>query len=91
MKITLRSEHELGKIEVLTYWSNELFPVYSPDDEDVLDIGECGVDLFGIVSFGVHLTAYVQTKEGTRHWVAKRSRLISQRYALECIENMIFS
>ena len=34
----------------------------------------CGVDLFGIVNFAVHLLAYVNTKEGIRFWVPRRSK-----------------
>ena len=35
----------------------------------------CSVDLFGIVNFGVHMIAYVDTKEGRKFWVARRAKM----------------
>ena len=74
MQSTLRVEHEKGNVESLRKWSNELFPVYSSDNVHVMDINRCGLDLFGIVTFGVHLIAYVQTEKGCRYWVPRRSK-----------------
>ena len=74
MNTTLRSEHVKGNIDALRKWADELFPVYSSTGEHVLDMDGCGVDLFGIVNFAVHLLAYVNTKEGIRFWVPRRSK-----------------
>jgi isopentenyldiphosphate isomerase len=49
-------------------------PVYSVSGEHVLDMDLVGVDLFGVVTYGVHLTAYVMTPEGRKYWVPRRSR-----------------
>ena len=74
MNETLRLKHEKGEVETLKIWSNELFPVYSADGEHVLDIDGCGVDLFGIVNYAVHMLAYVETGDGLRFWVPRRSK-----------------
>ena len=74
MHQTLRSEHEKGNIDALRKWSNELFPIYAANGEHVMDIDGCGVDLFGIVNFAVHMLAYVKTKDGLRFWVPRRSK-----------------
>jgi len=52
----------------------ELLPIYSADGEPGLDIDGVGVDVFGIVNFTCHLTAYVKTQKGTTCWVRRRSR-----------------
>lgn len=74
MNDTLRSEHERGEIAGLRWWSDELFPVYAANGEHVLDMDGCGVDLFGVVNFAVHMLAFVNTKDGLRFWVPRRSK-----------------
>ena len=75
MHITLRTALDSG---IVNHWANELFPVYSSKTgEHVLDMDGCGVDLFGIVNYGVHMIAYVHTKdddEGRKFWVPRRSK-----------------
>ena len=74
MNDTLRSAHENGEVDALRRWSDEWFPIYAADGEHMMDIDGCGVDLFGIVNFAVHMLAYVNTKDGLRFWVARRSK-----------------
>ena len=76
MHTTLRTGHEKGDVDALrNNWANELFPVYTSTGEHVLDMDGCGVDLFGIVNYAVHMIAYVNTKEeGRKFWVPKRSK-----------------
>ncbi len=71
---TLRTAHEKGNIDALRKWANELFPVYSSKGEHVLDMDGCGVDLFGIINFAVHFIAYVNTKDGLKFWIPRRSK-----------------
>ena len=73
MHTTLRTALDSG---IVNYWADELFPVYSSKTgKHILDMDGCGVDLFGIVNFSVHLLAYVDNKEeGRKFWVPRRSR-----------------
>ena len=75
MQATLRHGHEDGKVECLRKWGNEMIPVISSEGEHVLDMDLCGVDIFGIVTSGVHLTAYVRTGEGLKYWVPRRAQM----------------
>ena len=71
---TLRTEHEKGETDALRKWSDELFSVYDAGGEYVLDMDDCGVDLFGAVSFVVHMLASVNTEHGLKFWVPRRSK-----------------
>ena len=75
MQTTLRSAYNNG---IVSYWANELFPVYASTGEHILDMDGCGVDPFGIVSYAVHMIAYVTTKENKnetrKFWVPRRAK-----------------
>ena len=62
--------------KVLAGWRNELYPVYGPDRGfTVLNIERAASALFGIVTYGVHLTVYVNSKEdGIKVWVPRRAK-----------------
>lgn len=55
---------ETSHFEVLSKWRNELYPVYGPDDEGgshlLFEIERSAAPLFGIVTYGVHMTGYVR-------------------------------
>ena len=70
---TLHAEYEKGNSSIIPKWSNEMFPVYSSTGEYVMDMAAPGVDLFGIVSYAVHLIAYTNTKAGLRYWLPRRA------------------
>ena len=75
MYTTLRISHDSGNVAALrNNWANELFPVYSSTGEHVLDMDGCGVDLFGIITYGVHMIAYVDDDEGRKFWVPRRAK-----------------
>lgn len=79
MAQTLSSAAERGEFEVLKGWRNEKYPIYGPGGQFLLDMERSASPLFGIVAYGVHLTAYVGDKdgdgdEGLRIWVPRRSR-----------------
>lgn len=63
-----------GKFRVLRGWRNELYPVYGPDGELLLDIERAASPLFGVVTYGVHMTAYVRAKDGIKVWVPRRAK-----------------
>ena len=61
--------------QVLRGWRNELYPIYGPGKELVANIERSGSNLFGVLTYGVHMTVYTKDeKEGLKIWVAKRSK-----------------
>lgn len=64
---------------ILKGWRNEHYPVYGPNRETLFTIERSASALFGIVTFGCHMTAYTSTnKEGSEEkemkiWVPQRS------------------
>ncbi|KAF8865666.1 thiamine pyrophosphokinase-related protein [Acephala macrosclerotiorum] len=74
MQATLKQGHKRGKVDCLRKWGAEVLPVISANGDHVLDMDLCGVDVFGIRTFGVHLTAYVRTDEGLKYWVPRRAK-----------------
>ena len=65
--------------QIVRRWYNENLPVQNRDGDHVLDMDLCGVDLFGVVSYGVHLTGYVRSRaeDGSsiyEYWVPRRSK-----------------
>jgi len=73
MDRTLRTNHESQEVPALRRWAHERFPVYSDTGEHVLDLDGCGVEVFGIVNYSVHLTGWVMTAEGIKIWVPRRA------------------
>lgn len=71
LQATLKQNFDEGR--VIRKWRNENMPVYDRHGQHILDMDVCGIDLFGIVSYGVHLTAYVCTQGGYKYWVPRRS------------------
>ncbi|KAK2611592.1 hypothetical protein N8I77_004925 [Diaporthe amygdali] len=73
MNETLRKNHDSQKVPELARWSAEDFPIYSATGEHVLTMNGCGVDMFGIVNFSVHMIGWVMTAEGVKIWVSRRA------------------
>ncbi|EKG13501.1 hypothetical protein MPH_09369 [Macrophomina phaseolina MS6] len=76
---TTAAMRETGHFQVLAGWRNELYPVYGRDGALLFKIERAASPLFGVVSYGVHMTAYVQTggedgAGGYRFWVPRRAR-----------------
>lgn len=63
-----------GKFEVLKGWRNENYAVYGPGGEFLLEMERAATPLFGIVSYGAHLTAYVKDESGYKIWVPRRAK-----------------
>ncbi|KAH8884174.1 thiamine pyrophosphokinase-related protein [Thozetella sp. PMI_491] len=73
---TLRLNFDKGR--VIRKWYNEALPVRNRHGQHVLDLDLCGVDLFGVVSYGAHLTGYMLSTDASgrreyRYWVPRRS------------------
>jgi len=71
---TCRLARDASKFGVLRGWRNELYPIYGPDRQLVFRMERSASPLFGIVTYGVHMTGYVRTKEGMRIWVPRRAK-----------------
>ncbi|CAG8468218.1 25145_t:CDS:2 [Gigaspora rosea] len=56
-------------------WRDELYPVYGPSNNMAFVIERSAAPLFGVLTFGVHLSAYIRTPDGNfKMWIAKRSK-----------------
>ena len=73
---TLERARDSKVFEVLKGWRNELYPIFGPTNplEKIVSMERAGSALFGINSYGVHMTVYVQTEEGMKIWVPRRAR-----------------
>jgi len=56
-------------------WRDELYPIYGANGEILFVMERCATPLFGVVTFGVHMTAYVPPNQfqPMRIWTPKRS------------------
>ena len=73
----LEQAKKKGVFEVLkTGWRNELYPIYGHNNpsEKTISMERAGSALFGINSYGVHMTVYVNTPEGMKIWVPRRAK-----------------
>lgn len=74
VKKDLLAMRATGHFKVLDKWRDELHPVYGRGRELLFTVDRCASPLFGIVTYGVHLTAYVKTKEGElKIWTPRRA------------------
>ncbi|KAL8647609.1 MAG: hypothetical protein Q9210_005457 [Variospora velana] len=69
---TLRTAREKGAFKVLQKWRDELYTIHGP--AQLIKMERSGSPLFGIVTYGVHMTAYVNTQDGMKIWVPKRAK-----------------
>ncbi|KAL8771623.1 MAG: hypothetical protein Q9209_003067 [Squamulea sp. 1 TL-2023] len=77
--VTLRKAKELGTFKVLEKWRNELYTIHREDElnrigDQTITVERSGSPLFGIVTYGVHMTTYVKTEDGMKIWVPKRAQ-----------------
>ncbi len=69
--------------KVLEGWRSELYPVYGPGNELLYSIERSAAALFGVVTYGVHMTCYTRSPEssfGIKLWVPRRAKT-KQTYA----------
>ena len=69
----LQHVRESGIFQVLEGWRNELYPVYGPDGGLLFSMERSASALFGILTYGVHMTAYTESAEGMKIWAPRRS------------------
>lgn len=59
--------------EILKGWRNELYPVYGPNRELLFSMERAASALFGIVTYGCHMTCYTNKDGEMKIWVPQRS------------------
>ena len=76
VKETLQLSVKAGTITAPELWTDESFPIHAADGTHVLDINRPGLDIFGVISYFVHMIGWTTTssKDGTKKfWVPQRS------------------
>lgn len=63
-----------GNFEVLKGWRNENYPVFGPGGVYLLEMERCASCLFGIVTYGAHMTGYMEDASGIKLWVPRRAK-----------------
>jgi 8-oxo-dGTP pyrophosphatase MutT (NUDIX family) len=63
-----------GHFKVLDKWRDELYAVYGREKELLFNVERAASPLLGVVTYGVHLTAYVNTAAGLKIWIPRRAR-----------------
>ncbi|KAF3035227.1 hypothetical protein E8E12_004551 [Didymella heteroderae] len=73
---TLLALRETGHFDVLKKWRGELYAVYGRDKELLFSVERSASPLFGVVTYGVHLTAYTRSHETgeVRIWTPRRAK-----------------
>ncbi len=71
---TLNRLKESDSFKVLRGWRDELYPVYAPKGELLFNVERSASPLFGVITYGVHMTAYVRTDTGLKIWVPRRAK-----------------
>ena len=67
-----------GHFQVLSGWRDELYPVFGEDGSVLFDIERAASALFGVVTYGCHMTCYVlgegASDEEMKIWVPRRAQ-----------------
>lgn len=74
---TLKLAKNDNIFEVLKGWRNELYPVNKSQSagSEIVSIERSATPLFGIVTYGIHMTAYVKQQDGSiKIWVPRRAK-----------------
>jgi 8-oxo-dGTP pyrophosphatase MutT (NUDIX family) len=69
---TIQQAKEEGKIKELGC-SGEPVAVHTPDGEYLFNMNNLGSQIFGVISFGVHLIAWTDTPEERLYWLQRRA------------------
>ncbi|KAK4544322.1 hypothetical protein LTR36_004213 [Oleoguttula mirabilis] len=60
--MTTQALRATGHFVILKGWRDELYPIYGPKGELLFSIERASSALFGVVTYGCHMTAYTKTK-----------------------------
>ena len=70
----LREIRERKVFRVLDGWREELYPIYNKDKSLIMSIERSASPLFGVVTYGVHMTGYIKDAHGIKIWTPRRSK-----------------
>ena len=72
---TLNRARELKKFKLLDGWRNELYPIlgHQSETEKNISMERAASPLFGINTYGVHMTVYTYTDKDMKIWVPRRA------------------
>ncbi|KAF1810480.1 thiamine pyrophosphokinase-related protein-like protein [Eremomyces bilateralis CBS 781.70] len=73
---TVQAMRETGHFQVLEGWRDELYPVYDSDGSILFSLERSASPLFGIITYGVHMTAFTKSNSsyGLKIWVPRRAK-----------------
>ena len=72
VKETVTDWRRAGTFQVLLEWRDELYDVFAPDGQVLFTIERSASPLFGVATFGVHMTCYMTNP--LRIWVPTRAK-----------------
>ena len=70
----LQSVRDQKVFRVLEGWRSEVYPIYGPKRELLLSMERSATPLFGVVTYGVHMTAFVREGQDMKIWAPKRAK-----------------
>ncbi|EUC50700.1 hypothetical protein COCMIDRAFT_31905 [Bipolaris oryzae ATCC 44560] len=79
VETTLLALRKTGHFKVLDKWRGELYAVYGKDKELLFNVERSASPLFGVITYGVHLTAFTRTRGEIKIWTPRRA-LTKQTY-----------
>jgi 8-oxo-dGTP pyrophosphatase MutT (NUDIX family) len=74
VETTLLAMRETGHFKVLDKWRGELYAVYGRNKELLFNVERSASPLFGVVTYGVHMTAYTRKHGEIKIWTPRRAR-----------------
>ena len=74
VELSIAEAVKQGVFEVLKGWRNEKYPVFGPGGEYLFEIERSASPLFGIVTYGAHMTGYVEDGSGLKIWIPRRAK-----------------
>ncbi|KAF1846769.1 thiamine pyrophosphokinase-related protein-like protein [Cucurbitaria berberidis CBS 394.84] len=74
VETTLLAMKETGHFKVLSKWRGELYAVYGKGKELLFNVERSASPLLGVVTYGVHLTAYTNKDGQLKIWTPRRAR-----------------
>lgn len=71
---TLTSMSQSANLDNVDRPKGEALPVFGPRSEHLFDMDRAAAVIFGIVTYGVQMLAYVRTHDGIKYWVPRRAK-----------------
>ncbi|RMZ76710.1 hypothetical protein DV737_g4710, partial [Chaetothyriales sp. CBS 132003] len=79
LAVEMQTLRQRKLFNVLDGWRDEEYPIYGPNRELLLSMERSCTPLFGLVTYGVHMTGFVRTDDAIKIWTPKRA-LTKQTY-----------